>query len=97
MNTKSNQDNWRLLCKEMGEEEATKHLANALREAADQVEVMSDFKAEPMMTHDEYVAMKMLTRHKELRKEMPNKPQPDIEWMLGLLDVARHYDKKIIE
>lgn len=45
------------------------------------------------LPHDEYVAMKMLTRHRQLRKEMPNKPHPDIEWMLGLLDVARRYDK----
>ena len=42
---------------------------------------------------DDYIAMKMLTRHKELRKEMPKKPHPDLEWMLGLLEVVREYDK----
>ena len=34
----SSQANWKTLCNEKGEEEAEKHLANALREAADLIE-----------------------------------------------------------
>lgn len=47
------------------------------------------------MNQDEFIAMKMLTRWKEIQKEQPNKPRPDIEWMLGILDVVREYDKPI--
>lgn len=43
---------------------------------------------------DDFIAMKMLTRHRELRKEMPKKPHPDLDWMLGLLEIVRMYDKK---
>ena len=46
------------------------------------------------MNQDEFIAMKMLTRWKEIQREQPNKPRPDIEWMLGILDVVRGYDKK---
>jgi hypothetical protein len=42
---------------------------------------------------DEYIAMKMLTRFKELKREDPKKPHPDIGWMLEILDVVREYDK----
>ena len=31
---------------------------------------------------DKFIAMKMLVRFKELRKEQPKKPSPDIGWML---------------
>lgn len=47
------------------------------------------------MNQDEFIAMKMLTRWKEIQREQPNKPRPDIEWMLGILDVVREYDKPI--
>lgn len=40
---------------------------------------------------DEFIAMKMLTRFKQLRREDPNKPQPDIGWMLELLQVVRDH------
>lgn len=40
---------------------------------------------------DEFVAMKMLSRFKELRRTWPDK-QVDIEFMLGLLEVARETD-----
>jgi len=45
-----------------------------------------------MQNKDEIIAMKMLVRFKELKKEQPNKPRPDIGWMLDLLEVARHYE-----
>lgn len=45
------------------------------------------------MDRDEYIAMKMLTRFKELKREDPKKPHPDIGWMLELLEVVRHYEK----
>jgi hypothetical protein len=38
---------------------------------------------------DEFVALKMLTCFKQLRRAQPNKPCPDIGWMLCLLDTAR--------
>lgn len=40
---------------------------------------------------DEFIAMKMLTRFKQLRREDPNKPQPDIGWMIELLQVVRNH------
>lgn len=45
--------------------------------------------------HDEFVAMKMLTRFKQLRREDPHKPQPDIGWMLELLHVVREYERNV--
>jgi len=42
---------------------------------------------------DDYIAMKMVTRDRELRREMPKKPIRDMEWMLGLLEVVREYDR----
>jgi hypothetical protein len=47
---------------------------------------------QPRMPKDEFIAMKMLTRFKELRREQPKKPQPDLGWMLDLLQVARHHE-----
>lgn len=44
------------------------------------------------MDKDEFIAMKMLTRFKELRREDPKKPQPDIGWMLELLEVVRFHE-----
>jgi hypothetical protein len=46
------------------------------------------------MGRDEYIAMKMLTRFKELKREDPKKPHPDIGWMLEILEVVRHYEKE---
>lgn len=48
----------------------------------------------PSMDRDEYIAMKMLTRFKELKREDPKKPRPDIGWMLEILEVVRHYEKE---
>ena len=45
------------------------------------------------VNRDEYIAMKMLTRFKQLKKEDPKKPHPDIGWMLEILEVVREYDK----
>lgn len=39
--------------------------------------------------HDYFVAMKMVTAFKELKKADPNKPRPDHSWMLSLLDASR--------
>lgn len=61
------------------------------KEVAKQVFGPEEFEPMPQ---DEYIAMKMLTRFKELKREDPKKPQPDIGWMLEILDVVRHYDKK---
>lgn len=47
------------------------------------------------LPNDEYIAMKMLTRFKRLQKEDPNKPRPDIGWMIEILKVVRFYDKEI--
>lgn len=47
----------------------------------------------PSNTNDEFIAMKMLVRFKELKKEQPNKPRPDIGWMLDLLQTARYYER----
>ena len=43
---------------------------------------------------DDYIAMKMLSRFKEIKKAHPDKLIVDIECMLGLLDVVRKYDIK---
>jgi hypothetical protein len=47
----------------------------------------------------DYIAMKMMARFKEIRRECPNKPLPDMECMLGLLEVVRdleiNYAKEI--
>lgn len=56
-----------------------------LRESMKHVEVGTT------MTREEFIAMKMLVRFKELRKEQPRKPQPDIGWMLDLLEVVRKH------
>jgi hypothetical protein len=48
------------------------------------------------MTRDDYIAMKMLTRYKELRREQPSKPQPDLGWMLDLLEVSRTVHEELI-
>lgn len=41
------------------------------------------------MTRDEFIAMKMLTCYKQLKRADKNKPQPDIGWMLEILVVSR--------
>lgn len=38
---------------------------------------------------DEEIALRMLVRFKELRRAWPDKPLPDIGWMLELLEIAR--------
>lgn len=41
------------------------------------------------MTRDEFIAMKMLTAYRALKKEQPKKPHPDVGWMAVLLEVSR--------
>lgn len=41
------------------------------------------------------IVKEMLVRFKELKKEQPNKPRPDIGWMLDLLQTARYYERNI--
>lgn len=60
------------------------------REIAEKIFGPEEFQPMPK---DEYIAMKMLTRFKELKREDPKKPHPDIGWMLELLEVVRHYEK----
>ena len=41
---------------------------------------------------DEQVALKMMARLKQIKRMYPNKPQPDIEMMLGMIEVVRACD-----
>jgi hypothetical protein len=41
------------------------------------------------LSEDEQIAIKMMTRYKQLKRESPHKPGPDTGWMLELLKVAR--------
>lgn len=43
----------------------------------------------PKMTRDEFIAMKMLTCYKQLKRVDKNKPHPDIGWMQEILEVSR--------
>lgn len=43
----------------------------------------------PKMTRDEFIAMKMLTCYKQLKRVDKNKPHPDIGWMQEILAVSR--------
>ena len=62
------------------------------KEVADKLFGPKQSPSNSTMDKDEFIAMKMLTRFKELRREDPKKPQPDIGWMLELLEVVRFHE-----
>jgi hypothetical protein len=66
----------------------------AWKDVEDSMKVLSDIQlSRDKLKNDEFIAMKMLTRFKELKREDPKKPHPDIGWMLEILEVVREYDK----
>lgn len=52
---------------------------------------LSETETEAEAERDKFIAMKMLVRFNELRKEQPKKPRPDIGWMLDILSTARYF------
>jgi len=43
---------------------------------------------------DEQIAVKMLSELKRLQRRDPDKPRPDVGWMLAILDVVRECDEE---